>query len=82
MRQRGHKQLGALENDSGVRRKSAGEMNAEVTLVLFKGAMNLGAVFTVGKHPALAERSRSIDLAIFEEKPLIGILGFYLLFAK
>jgi hypothetical protein len=76
-----HKPLGPLKDDPGIRRQLAGEMNAEISGVLFKGAMNFVAIFTVGEHPSLAKRSRSIELAIFEEKPLIRVLGFYFLFA-
>jgi len=76
-----HKPLGPLEDDPGIRRQLAGEMNAEISRVLLKGAMNFVAIFTMGEHPPLAKRSRSIELAIFEEKPLIRVLGFYFLFA-
>ncbi len=44
-----------------------------------KGAMNFVAILAVGKHPPLAERGRSIQLAIFEEKPLIRVFVFYFL---
>ena len=82
MRQRDHKPLGTLENDPGIRRKSAGEMNAEVSRMFPKGAMNLVTILAVGKHPPLAQGSRSIQLAIFEQKPLIGVFGFYFLSAE
>jgi hypothetical protein len=82
MRQRDHKPLGTLENDPGIRRKTTGEMNAEVSCVLFKGAMNLVSILAVGKHPPLAQGSRSIQLAIFEQKPLIRVFDFYFLSAE
>jgi hypothetical protein len=82
MRQRDHKPLGTLENDPGIRRKSAGEMNAEVSCVLLKGAVNLVSILAVGKYPSLAQGSRSIQLAIFEQKPLIRVFGFYFLSAE
>jgi hypothetical protein len=57
-------------------------MNAEVSRIFPKGAMNLVAILAVGKHSPLAERSRSIQLAVFEEKPLIRVFGFYFLSAE
>jgi hypothetical protein len=44
--------------------------------------MNLAAILTVGKHSPLAERGRSIQLAIFQEKPLIRVFVFYFLSAE
>jgi len=57
-------------------------MNAEVSRVLLKGTMNFVAILAVGEHPPLEERGRSIQLVIFEEKPLIRVFGFYFLSAE
>jgi len=67
MRRRDHRPLWALEDDPGIRRQPAGEMNAKVSGVLFKGAMNFVAILAVGEHPPLEERGRSIQLVIFED---------------
>jgi hypothetical protein len=82
MRQRDHRPLWALEDDPGIRRQTAGEMNAEVSRMFLEGPMNFVAILAVGQHPTLAERGRSIQLAIFEEKPLIRVFGFYFLSAE
>ena len=55
MRPMDQKPPGALENDPGIGRKSAGEMDAEIASVLFKGAMDFVAIFAVCNHPPLAK---------------------------
>jgi hypothetical protein len=65
--------LGASEDNRGVRRYSAGEMNAEVASVLLQSAMNFVAIFTMGNHAALVKRRRCIQLEIFQKQPLIGV---------
>ena len=82
MRRRDHRPLWALEDDPGVRRKTAGEMHAQISRVLPEGPMNLFAILTVGEHPPFAKGGRSIQLAIFEKKPLVRIFGFYFLSAE
>jgi len=67
MRRKDHRPLGALEDDPSVRRKTAGEVDAEVPRVLPQLTMNFSAILAVGKHPPLAKGGRSIQLAIFEE---------------
>jgi hypothetical protein len=57
-------------------------MDAKVSGMFAKGTMDLFAVFAVGEHPALAKGGRRIQLAIFEENPLVGVFGFYFLFAE
>jgi len=57
-------------------------MNAEVSRVLLKGTMNFAAILAVGEHSTLAKGSRSIQLVIFEKKPLIWVFGFYFLSAE
>jgi len=47
-----------------------------------EGAMNLVAILAVGKHPPLAKGGRSIQLTVFEEKPLIRVFVFYFLSAE
>jgi hypothetical protein len=82
MRQRDHRSLWALEDNPSIRRQAAGEMNTEVSRMFPKGAMNLVTILAVGKHSPLTEGGRSIQLAIFEEKPLIRVFGFYFLSAE
>jgi hypothetical protein len=82
MRQRDHRSLGALKDDPGVGRKTAGEMNAKVSRVFLEGAMDFFAILAVGEHPTPAQGGRSIQLAIIKEKPLIGVFGFYFLSAE
>jgi hypothetical protein len=52
-------------------------MNAEVSGVLLKSAMNFVAILTVCNHAPLAQGGGSIKLAIFQEQPLIRVFGFY-----
>jgi uncharacterized protein (UPF0548 family) len=81
-RGRDHKLPWALKDNSGIRRQTAGEMNAEVSRVLLKGTMNFVAILAVGEHSTFAKGSRSIQLVIFEEKPLIRVFSFYFLSAE
>jgi hypothetical protein len=81
MKRRDHRPLAALENDPSIGRETAGEMNAEVSGVLLKSAMNFVAILTVRNHAPLAQSGGSIKLAIFEKQPLIRVFGFYFFFA-
>ena len=59
-----HTTLGASEDNPGILRKAAGEMNAEFSFVLLEGAMNFLPIPARSHHSPRAQTSGAIELVV------------------